>query len=287
VKASERENADLFWGIRGGGGNFGIVTDFEFRLNPLGPTVLAGPVFWPLADSPAVMRFYRDWVADAPDDLMTIVVHRKAPPLAAIPQELHGQPVVAVVCCWAGAIDEGEKFVAPLRGFGKPILDLCVPKPYLAHQAMFDPSFPHGWSYYFRSCDIERVSDPITELFLRHGQAIGSPATSFGMFHLGGAMRHVGDDETAFNGRGSGHTINIVAATTTPEGFDAEREWVRGFWSDLEPHNVGAYVNFLMEEGEERVRRSYGPEKYARLQQLKRQYDPENVFRLNQNIPPA
>src|SRR5687768_88665 len=138
VKASETENADLFWGVRGGGGNFGIVTEFEFRLNPVGPIVLAGPVFWPMEDSPNVLRFYREWIAEAPDELMTIVVHRKAPPLPFVPRELHGKLVVSVVCCYAGSVEDGEQVVKPLKEFGSPVLDLCVPKPFLAHQAMFD-----------------------------------------------------------------------------------------------------------------------------------------------------
>ena len=150
VKASATENEDLFWGVRGGGGNFGIVTDFEFRLNPVGPTVLAGPIFWPIEDSPNVLRFYREWIAEAPDELMTIVAHRKAPPLPFVPRELHGKLVVGVACCYAGPLEEGEKVMKPLKEFGSPVLDLCVPKPYLAHQAMFDPSFPHGWWYYLR-----------------------------------------------------------------------------------------------------------------------------------------
>src|SRR5512132_4051065 len=140
IQASADRNADLFWGVRGGGGNFGIVTEFEFRCVPLGTHVLAGPVFWPMEQSPKVLRFYRDWVAEAPDELMTIVVHRKAPPLPFVPLELHGKPVVSVVCCWAGDVESGQRFVRPLKEFGSPVLDLCVPKPFLMHQAMFDPS---------------------------------------------------------------------------------------------------------------------------------------------------
>src|SRR3954470_9326593 len=127
VKANATENADLFWGVRGGGGNFGIVTEFEFRLNPVGPTVLAGPVFWAMEDSPQVLRFYRDWIAEAPDELMTLVVHRKAPPLPFVPAELHGKLVVAVICCYAGPVEEGERVVAPLKQFGSPVLDVCMP----------------------------------------------------------------------------------------------------------------------------------------------------------------
>ena len=169
VKASADENADLFWGVRGGGGNFGIVTEFEFRCVPLGTQVLAGPIVWPMEQSGDVLRFYRDWVADAPDELMTIIIHRKAPPLPFVPEELHGKLVVMVICCWAGDLEEGERFIRPLREFGSPVLDICLPKPFLAHQAMFDPSFPPGRWYYFKACDVAELSD---ELIEHHGRAV-------------------------------------------------------------------------------------------------------------------
>ncbi|HEX8690692.1 MAG TPA: FAD-binding oxidoreductase [Solirubrobacterales bacterium] len=288
VKASESENADLFWGVRGGGGNFGVVTKFEFRLNPLGPNVVAGPVFWPIEESPDVLRFYREWIAAAPDELMTIVIHRKAPPLPFIPPELHGKPVVAVVCFYAGSVDAGEEAVEQLKVFGSPVLDLCEPKPFLEHQSMFDPSFPHGQWYYMRACDVGELSDEVIDITVEHAMRIRSPLTAFPIWQMGGAISRVGEEETAFNGRGAGHTFNITAATAGPDGFDEERQWVRDFWSALEPHHQsgGVYVNFLMNEGEERVREAYGPRKYERLKALKRRYDPDNVFRLNQNIPP-
>ena len=150
VKASATENSDLFWGIRGAGGNFGIVTEFEFQLNPVGPEVLAGPVIWPMEQSAEVLRFYRDWITDVPDELTTVVVHRKAPPLPVLPSELHGRPIVTVVCCYAGPVEDGERVVRPLKAFGSPLLDLCTRKPFVEHQAMFDASFPEGWWYYFR-----------------------------------------------------------------------------------------------------------------------------------------
>jgi hypothetical protein len=288
VKASETENADLFWGIRGGGGNFGVVTQFEFHLNPLGPNVVAGPVFWPIEDSPDVLRFYRDWIAAAPDDLMTIVIHRKAPPLPFVPPELHGELVVAVVCCYAGSVEAGEEAVAPLKAFGSPVLDLCEPKPFLEHQSMFDPSFPHGQWYYMRACDVAELTDEVIDITVEHAMRIRSPLTAFPIWQMGGAISRVGEDETAFSGRGAGHTFNITAATAGRDGFDEERDWVRAFWSALEPHHTsGVYVNFLMNEGEDRVREAYGPQKYDRLKALKRRYDPDNLFRLNQNIPPA
>src|SRR5438067_3044644 len=287
VKASADENADLFWGMCGAGANFGIVTEFEFRCVPLGPQILAGPIFWPMEKSGEVLRFYRDWVADAPDELMTIVVHRKAPTLPFVPEELHGQPVVMVICCWVGDIEEGQKFIKPLKDFSSPVADVCLPKPYLTHQAMFDPSFVPGRWYYFKSCDVPELTDEIIDITMERSLQISSPLTSFPVWQMGGAVARVGEDETAFNGRNAGFTYNIGGSTATAEGFDEEREWVRGFWDALEPHFTTVYVNFLMDEGEDRVKQAYGVEKYERLRALKREYDPDNFFRLNQNIPPA
>jgi hypothetical protein len=287
VKASETENPDLFWGLRGGGGNFGIVTEFEFRLHPVGPIVFAGPIFWPMEKARQLLRFYREWSAEAPDELMTIVVQRKAPPLPFVPEELHGKPVVSVACCYAGPVEDGEAVVRPLKAFDPPVLDLCEPKPYVAHQAMFDASFPHGWWYYMRACDVAALSDEVIDIAVDHAERIRSPLTAFPIWQLGGAVGRVAEEETAFNGRGVGQTFNITGMTATAEGFEEERDWVRGFWSALEPHHTSVYVNFLMDEGSERVRQAYGAEKYERLQALKRKYDPDNFFHLNQNIPPT
>jgi hypothetical protein len=287
VKASQTENPDLFWGVRGGGGNFGIVTDFEFRLNPVGPIVLAGPIFWPIAESPNVLRFYRDWISDAPDELTTIVVHRKAPALPFVPPELHGELIVGVVCCYAGPVEQGEKVLRPLKNFRSPLLDLCEPKPFVDHQAMFDPSFPHGRWYYLRSCDVAELTDDVIDITVEHALRISSPLTAFPIWHLGGQMARVGADETAFNGRSAGHTFNISGITETADGFDAEREWARDFWSALQPYHTSVYVNFLMDEGDERIRQAYGADKYDQLKALKQRYDPNNFFRLNQNIPPT
>jgi FAD/FMN-containing dehydrogenase len=286
LKASENENTDLFWGLRGGGGNFGIVTEFEFRLHPIGPTVVAGPVFWPMEKAPEVLRFYREWSAEAPGELMTIVVQRKALPLPFIPKELHGKQVIAVTACYSGSLEEGEAAVRPLKSFGSPVLDRCEPKPYLAHQAMFDPSFPHGWWYYFRACDVAELNDGVVDVMAEHGSQIVSPITSIALWQLGGAVARISEAETAFNGRGAGFSFNINGNSETADGFEAERDWARNYWSALEPHHTSVYVNFLMEEGEERVRQAYGAEKYDRLKALKRKYDPGNLFRLNQNIPP-
>jgi FAD binding domain-containing protein/berberine-like enzyme len=287
VTASDTENSDLFWGLRGGGGNFGVVTEFEFRLHEVGPTVLAGPIFWRIEDSPRLLRFYREWAADAPDELMTIVIHRRAPALPFVPAELQGELIAGIACCWCGPLDEGERALRPLKEFGTPVLDLCEPKPYVQHQSMFDPSYPHGWWYYIRACDVGELTDEVIDITAEHAGRIRSPLTGFPIWQLGGAVARVGEDDTAFNGRFAGYTFNLTAITDGPDGFAEERDWSRSFWSALEPHHTSVYVNFLMEEGEERIREAYGAEKYDRLKALKRRYDPDNLFRLNQNIPPG
>ena len=286
VKASEDENRDLFWGIRGGGGNFGIVTEFEFRLNPVGPGLLAGFIVHPMQDSPKLLRFYRDWISDAPDALQTIVIHRRAPAVDWVPTELHGKHVVMVGCCYAGPIEEGEMAVRPLTDFGAPVLDSCAPRPFVEHQAVTDGTYPHGRWYYFQSRDVGELTDEVIDTMVDHALRIESPHTGSPIFHLRGAISRVGEDETAFNNRGAGHTININAVTETADGFDREREWVRGLSGALQPYETSVYVNFLMDEGEGRVRDAYGAEKYERLKSLKRKYDPDNFFHLNQNIPP-
>ena len=288
LTVSADENPELFWGMRGAGSNFGIVTEFEFELAPVGPTILAGPIFWKMEDSPEVLRFWREWVADAPDDLMSIVIHRKAPPLPFVPDELHGRPVVMVIPCWIGDLDEGEKFVKPMREFGNAVADVCVRKPYLMHQSMFDPSFvPHRW-YYFRGLDAPELTDEMIDITVDYASRINSPLTSFPIWQMGGAISRVGEDDSVFGGRSAGITYNIGCCTENAEGFDEERQWVRDFWSALEGYQTSVYVNFMSdgEESEARIRSAYGVDKYDRLKALKRQWDPDNFFRMNQNIPP-
>jgi FAD/FMN-containing dehydrogenase len=174
-----------------------------------------------------------------------------------------------------------------MREFGSPLLDLCAPKPFVDHQAMFDPSFPEGWWYYFRSCNVAALTDPVIDITAERAQQTTSSLTAFPIFQLGGAISRVGDDETAYHGRRAAHTFNINATTASSDGFAEEREWSRSFWTALSPYHSSVYVNFLMEEGQQRVRDAYGAAKYDRLRLLKQQYDPDNFFRLNQNIAPG
>jgi FAD/FMN-containing dehydrogenase len=289
LAASEGENADLFWGIRGGGGNFGVVTSFEYRLHQVGPIVLGGPIFHPLEDAADVLRFYREFIADAPDELTTIFNLRLAPPLPFLPEDVHGKPIVMVGACYAGPPDEGFEVVQPLKQFGKPIVDLLEPKPYTALQSMFDPSAPHGWHYYWKSVEVPPLTDEAIETLIEHASALTSPKSYCIVFQLGGALGRVGESETAFSQRQAAHNVNINAVWTEDDP-DAERHigWARGFFDAMQPHASGrVYLNFLGDEGPDRVRQAYGTEQYERLVELKRKYDPTNFFRLNQNIEPV
>jgi FAD/FMN-containing dehydrogenase len=288
VTASEEENPDLFWAIRGGGGNFGVVTSFEYRLHPVGPVVLAGPVFHLLEDAPEVLRFYREFIAGAPDELTTIFELSVAPPAPFLPEEVHGKQVVMVGACYAGSPDEGAEVVRPLKQFGRPIADLLEPKRYTALQSMFDPMVPHGWHRYWKSVELPPLTDTAIDTLVEHAPAVTSPKSYCIVFQLGGALARVSEDETAFSQRDAAHNVN-VNAVWTEEDPDAERHiaWAREYFDALQPHAGGrVYVNFLGEEGGTRVRQAYGARNYERLVELKRAYDPTNLFRLNQNIEP-
>jgi FAD/FMN-containing dehydrogenase len=289
VTASEEENPDLFWAIRGGGGNFGIVTSFEYRLHPVGPIVLAGPVFHPLEDAPEVLRFYREFIAAAPDELTTIFELSVAPPLPFLPEEVHGKPIVMVGACYAGSPDEGAEVVRPLKQSGRPIVDLLEPKPYTALQSMFDPFVPHGWHRYWKSVELPPLTDDAIDTLVEHASVVTSPKSYTIVFQLGGTLARVGEDETAFSQRDAAHNVNINAVWTD-EDPDAERHiaWARDFFDAMQSHAGGrAYLNFLGDEGQDRVRAAYGERNYERLARLKRVHDPTNFFHLNQNIPPG
>ena len=287
VHASEDENTDLFWGLRGGGGNFGIATSFEYRLHPVGPTVLAGPVYYPLEEAREVLRRYRDVVAGAPDELTTILNLRMAPPLGFLPAELHGRPVAVVAACYAGPVEAGEKVVQPLRELGTVLFDALGPKPYLELQRMFDASVPHGWHYYWKTWELPPFSDGAIDTLVEHSFAVPTSRSYTIIFQLGGAISRVGEDDTAYPQRDAAFNVNINTVWLPGDEAEGPIAWARDFHSALESSAGGrAYVNFLGDEAQDRVRAAYGAEKYERLATLKRKYDPTNVFRLNQNIRP-
>ena len=286
--ASEQENPDLFWGLRGGGGNFGVVTSFEFRLRPLGPTVLAGLVAWPMDDAPEVLNLLRELAAEAPDELGVMANLRLAPPLPVIPEALHGKAIIALVLCWAGPVEEGETLVRRIRGFGTPAVDTVGATPYVAHQRMTDAALPHGLHYYWKSHKLPPLTDDMIDVIVEYAGAITSPLTGIPIFTQGGAVARVPDEATAFAHRSAAHDINIVAAWQ-PDDPEPDRhiQWVRDFFGALEPHSQGVYVNFTSDDTADRVRdKAYGAEKWKRLVAVKNTYDPTNFFRLNANIPP-
>jgi FAD/FMN-containing dehydrogenase len=287
LRVDGQAHPELFWGVRGGGGNFGVVTAFQFRLHQVGPQVLAGPVLYPAEHAGQVLRGYRDWAAGAPDEVSTVVSLRLAPPLPIIPERLHGVPVVTIVCCYIGAdAAAGERLLEPVRRLAPPLLDLVTVKPYGAHQATFDTTVPHGLHYYWRSHYLDELGDRAIDTLVEHAWRHRSSQSYTIMFQLGGAVRRVPDEATAFTGRGAGYALNINAVATDRDGLTEQAAWTRRMWAAMRPHANGVYVNFLDREGTDRVRAAYGEAKYRRLVALKRAWDPDNLFRSNQNIAP-
>jgi FAD/FMN-containing dehydrogenase len=287
VRASADENADLLWGLRGGGGNFGIVTSFEYRLHSVGPTVLAGVLLHPAAKAREVLACYRHFIASVPDELMSIVVLRMAPPAPFLPPEIHGQPVVIIAVCYAGPVAEGERALAPLRRFGEPLADLIQPTSYASHQAILDASVPHGLGYYWKSEYLPPLGDAFIETLTEHAWRLPTPACYTALFHLGGAVGREDPEGSAFEDRRAAHAMTIDGVWSEPNAAAPCIAWAREFWDVVRPHSTGrVYVNFLGEEGQDRVRSAYGAAKYERLRALKRKYDPTNFFRMNQNIVP-
>lgn len=289
LTASEDENPDLFWGLRGGGGNFGIVTNFTFELQPLGPTVLAGMIAWPADQAPTVLGFVRDFLATAPDEVGLLGNLRLAPPLPVFPPEVVGTPIVAVVATYAGPVEEGEDVLRPLRELGTPLVDAIMPKPYAAHQKALDPAFPHGRHYYWKSHKLGPLTDDVIRVICDHLGRITSPMSTVGIFSFGGAVARVPHDATAFANRDASHDINIVGAWPPEQADEADRHrsWVRGFFDDLAPYSRGVYVNFTSDDSAERIRAAYTDEQWTRLSALKAKYDPTNFFDRNANIPPS
>ncbi len=291
VRASADEHPDLFWALRGGGGNFGVVTSFRFALHPLGPAVIAGPVFWAADDTPDVLRFYREFAAEAPDELGTVVRLGTVPPLPDIPENLHWRPAIAVASCYAGAVEDGERAVQALRRFGTPLVDLLAPSPYVAFQSGIDDTVPHGWHYYWKATNLVGLSDDAIAVIADHAYTAGSPRSYAAMFHMGGAVARVPHEATAYAGRAAAHTMSIDAVWLPDESVmhaTAEPAWARRFLQALQPHRAGVYVNFLdSDDDSSRVREAYGDETHRRLAEVKTKYDPDNVFHHNTNIQPG
>jgi len=285
VRASEDEHSDLLWALRGGGGNVGIVTKFVFRAVPQDPNVLAGLALFSMDEGESVIRRYREWAAELPDAVTTIVALRTVLPLPVFPAELHGRRVVGIVVC--DATGEGADAIAAIPSFGTQLLSSIARKPFVAHQASFDPTVPPGLDYYWKSHFLAGLSDDAIDVIVDHHRR--TPTTwSYSLIpQLGGAIARVPEAATAYANRAAPFAININGVGTDPGEHDLTVPWVRGVFDALTPFSTGGvYVNFLGDEGEDRVRAAYGSA-YDRLAAVKGRYDPGNVFRTNQNVPPA
>jgi FAD/FMN-containing dehydrogenase len=287
LRASEQENPDLFWGIRGGGGNFGVVTSFEFKLHPVGPELLAGLIVHPLDDAKEVLRFHREFMATVPDELTCWFVMRQAPPLPFLPPEWHGKEILALAVCYNGDIAEGERIARPLREFGRPIADVIGPTPYVGWQTVLDPLLAPGARNYWKSHDFADTSDGLIEVMMDHARRIPDPQTEIACAQLGGAVSRVPRSATAYNHRDGQYVMNVHGRWSDPAKDEACIAWARSLWQAAAPFATGSvYVNFLTQEEGGRVREAYG-ENYERLVALKNKYDPTNLFGVNQNISPT
>ena len=289
LRASSDENPDLFWAIRGGGGNFGVVTEFEFGLHRVGPLVHLGLFLFDPEQGRDLFRFAREFARDLPDESQIFLAGLSAPPEPFVPEELQLSPVFGLVVVGLGDAETHQRLIAPVKDSLSPIVELVTPIPYVDLQQMFDASAPWGLHSYEKAIYVDDLADGVIDAIVEHQARKMSPLSFVPIFNFGGAFRRVDEEATAFGGsRDTGYVINISATTPSPDEFDAERSWVRAYWSALLPYasGSGGYVNFMTEYDEDRVRSSYGA-KYERLQQIKAAFDPDNVFHLNPNIKPA
>jgi FAD/FMN-containing dehydrogenase len=291
VTASEAENDDLLWGLRGGSSNFGVATSYEFRLHPLGPMVLAGLLVHPIEEAKSLLRASRDYVESAPEELVTATGILQAPPAEFIPPHLHGKPVLGLFVLYIGQPEEGGAVVAPLKELGSPAVDLVAPMPYTAFQAMIDPFAPRGMLNYHRGIHLSGLPDEAIDAYVDLGTEIAlvsSPTTQSILFRHGGAVSQITDDATAAGHRDAAYMAHPIAAWLDPAQTQLHLDWVRRFSEAMTRFTTGGvYLNFEPDEGEERVRAGYGAEKYAKLVALKDTWDPDNLFRVNHNIKPS
>ena len=286
VTASKKENKDLYWAIRGGGGNFGVVTSFLFKSHPI-DTDYAGPMLWEIEDATEVMQWYREFIATAPLEINGFFAFLVVPPGPHFPEELHGRTMCAIVWCYCGKLGKAEKAFKPIRKFKKPVLDLVGPKPHPVVQTMFDPIYPPGLQWYWKADFFNELSDEAIALNVKYGSQIPTEKSAMHLYPINGQASHVGKKDTPWAYRDATWAQVIVGVDPDPANNDRIISWAKECWEALHPHSAGgAYVNFMMDEGEDRVRATYR-ENYDRLAAIKDKYDPNNLFRVNQNIKPG
>ncbi len=286
VKASESENADLFWAIRGGGGNFGVVTSFLFQAHPV-HTVYGGPMFWPLEQSREVMAWYRDFQQRSSEDIYGFLSIMKVPPAPSFPEALHLKPVCGIIWCYTGDKEKADEAFREVRAKHPPILDGVGPMPFPALQGMFTPLLPPGLQWYWKGDFVRELSDEAIAIHMDFGSRIPGVMSTMHLYPVDGAVHRVGPEDTAFGYRDARWSMVIAGIEENPAHKEAISSWAKEYWAALHPYSAGAsYINFMMEEGQERVKATY-QHNYARLARIKAKYDPENFFRVNQNIEPA
>jgi len=288
LRASATESPGLFWAIRGGGGNFGVVTSFEYRLHPVGPEVMAGLIIFPQDNARTLLRQYRKITARAPRELTAWVVLRKAPPLPFLPAEVHGTDIVVFAVCYCGDLAKGKKAVAPLRALGKPLADIVGPMPFAGWQTAFDPLLTPGARNYWKSHDFAKLSDPLIDLLVDHAGRVPTPETEVVLVHIGGAVNNVPVIATSYPHRNVEYIVNVHTRWSHPSQDQSCIAWARQLFDAMAPHSTGGvYVNFMPEDEGQRVKIGAYGRNYKRLTTLKAKYDPRNLFRMNQNIKPA
>ena len=290
ISASPDENSDLFWGVRGGGGNFGIVTSFNYRLHPVGPEIYGGALFYPVSKAKELLQFYNKWTQSMPDELSTMSAFIIAPPEPFVPKELVGTPMIVVGICYTGKKEEGDKLVKPLRDLTPPAIDLVGPIPYVALQGMFDATAPKGIHTYWRTHYLNDLNDKTIDTLVEQTSNLKnlSPYSALHIHHWEGAVKKVKPEDTAFSHRDARFVINIVGMWMAENDPNKHINWVRNFSDAVKQFSTGnQYLNFMADTGEDKVMAAYGKEKYTKLVQLKNKYDPENLFHLNQNIKPS
>jgi FAD/FMN-containing dehydrogenase len=286
VTASPKENADLFWAIRGGGGNFGVVTAFLFKGHPA-HTNYAGPMLWELEDAPAIMKWYRRFIKKAPKELNGFFAFLTVPPGPPFPEHLHNKKMCGVVWCYTGSLKSAPKVFKPIRAVKTPALDMVGPIPHPVMQAMFDPLFPPGDQWYWKADFVHELSDEAIALHVEHAHKLPTWQSTMHLYPVNGAAARVKNKATAWAYRDATWAAVIVGVDRDPANKEKITNWARDYWNDLHPHSApGAYVNFMMDEGEDRVKATYG-KNYERLTKVKKKYDKNNLFRFNQNIRPA